>query len=851
MSHSEIIPRRDFLKLSATGAAALGAATVEAAVPASAPRRAPAARTRGRYRGEYTGDRLRRLAFPMGGMGAGMICLEGTGALSHFSLRHQPQVFNEPVTFAAVCVKGHAGQPNIARVLEGPVPDWKKFGQPGSGNGAAGASFGLPRFRTATFRARFPFGTVTLSDPAVPLRVELTGWSPFEPGDADNASLPVCALEYQFTNPTAQPLEVVFSWSAKNLMAVGGNPQGIKPAPGGFLLWAAAANEKAWEEGAFTATVSDPDVKVNHAWFRGGWWDGLTMAWRDVAEGRCFERPPVTEGGHPPGATLFVPFTLAPGASKTLAVRLAWYVGTTNIRIGKDAKDVPPVEGTYKPWYTSRFASIDEVTAYWREQYHRLRDATARFSECFHDSTLPAEVIEAVAANLTILKSPTVLRQADGRLWAWEGCGDNSGCCHGSCTHVWNYAQAIPHLFPALERTLRETEFGPSQDTRGHQTFRSALPIRPLEPDFHAAADGQLGGILKVYREWRISGDTSWLRSLWPKVRQSLDYCIRTWDPNHRGWLEEPHHNTYDIEFWGPDGMCTSFYLGALRAATLMGEALGDDVSTYAGLLAQGVHRLETELFNGEYFIQKIEWKNLKAADPTGVKSMVGNYSPEARALLEQEGPKYQYGAGCLADGVLGCWLALVCGVGHFADAAKVASHLRAVHRHNLKQDLSAHANPQRPSFACGAEGGLLLCTWPRGGQLSLPFVYSDEVWTGIEYQVASHLMLLGHVAEGLEIVRVCRARYDGRVRNPFNEYECGHWYARAMASYGLLQGLSGARYDAVEQVLYLSPRVAGDFRCFLATATGYGTVGVRRGKPFLEVRAGTIPVKAIRPEPA
>jgi hypothetical protein len=267
-------------------------------------------------------------------------------------------------------------------------------------------------------------------------------------------------------------------------------------------------------------------------------------------------------------------------------------------------------------------------------------------------------------------------------------------------------------------------------------------------------------------------------------------------------------------------------------------------------LLAQGVHRLETELFNGEYFIQKIEWKNLKAADPTEVKSMVGNYSPEARALLEQEGPKYQYGTGCLADGVLGCWLALVCGVGHFAEAAKVASHLRAVHRHNLKQDLTAHANPQRPSFACGAEGGLLLCTWPRGGQLSLPFVYSDEVWTGIEYQVASHLMLLGHVDEGLEIVRLCRARYDGRVRNPFNEYECGHWYARAMASYGLLQGLSGARYDAVEQVLYVTPRVAGDFRCFLATATGYGTVGVRRGKPFLEVCAGTIPVKAIRPEP-
>jgi len=440
-----------------------------------------------------------------------------------------------------------------------------------------------------------------------------------------------------------------------------------------------------------------------------------------------------------------------------------------------------------------------------------------------------------------------VLRQSDGRLWAWEGCSDNAGCCAGTCTHVWNYAQALPHLFPALERTLRETEFGPSQDERGHQTFRSAMPIRLVSHDFHAAADGQLGGIMKVHRDWRISGDTEWLRRLWPKVRQSLDYCIETWDPARKGWLEEPHHNTYDIEFWGPDGMCTSFYLGALQAAVRMGRGLGDDVGAYAALLEKGVRRMEQELFDGEYFIQKVEWKNLRAKSPIEMKSMVGNYSPEAIALMEKEGPKYQYGAGCLSDGVLGAWLALVCGAGQVLDAKKIASHLRAVHRHNLKRDLTAHANPQRPSYAAGAEGGLLLCTWPKGGELALPFVYSNEVWTGIEYQVASHLILMGLVAEGLEIVRVCRDRYDGRVRNPFNEYECGHWYARAMSSYALLQSLTGARYDAVEKVLHLCPAVKGDFRCFLSTATGYGTVGAKNGKPFVEVKSGRIEVREIK----
>ena len=850
------MPRRKFLEMSAATVGAVGGLGATSAPAAERPRGATVAEVRksgpagraGRrsYNAEYAGERLNRVAFPMGGLGAGMICLEGSGALSHVSLRNKPEVFHEPCVFAALSVKGKSP---VARVLEGPVPGWKLFGAPGTGNGAGGASFGLPRCAQATFKTKFPFSTVSLSDPALPLDIELTGWSPFDPGDADNSSLPVAALEYRFTNATRRNIEAVFSFNAKNFMPISGNPQAVRATPGGFVLWGGPGRDKPWEEGALSVTVSEPAVKVNHAWFRGGWFDGLTMAWKDVAEGACYDRPPVTEGASSPGATLFVPFQLAPGQSKTIVVRLVWYCGQTNLRIGKDPKDAgaAAVAGPYRPWYAERFADLAAVSQYWREQCDDLRRKAQLFSDCFYSSTLPPEVLEAVAANLTILKSPTVLRQADGRLWAWEGCSDNSGCCHGSCTHVWNYAQAIPHLFPGLERTLRETEFGPSQSEIGHQSFRSSLPIRLVEHDFHAAADGQFGGIMKVYREWRISGDTEWLRRLWPKVKQSLDYCITTWDPAHKGWTEEPHHNTYDIEFWGPDGMCTSFYLGALQAAIKMGQALGDAVPLYAELLAKGTGKTESELFNGEYFIQRIEWKNLKAKNPLEVKSFGGNYSPEAIALMEKEGPKYQYGAGCLSDGVLGSWLAWVCGVGQVLDERKVASHLKSVHRYNLKTDLSDFANPQRPSYACGAEGGVLLCTWPKGGELALPFVYSNEVWTGIEYQVAAHLMRLGLVREGLEVVRVCRDRYDGRIRNPFNEYECGHWYARAMSSYALLQGLAGARYDAVDRVLYLEPRLKGDFQCFLATASGYGLVGVKKGQPFYQPVKGMLQVREIK----
>lgn len=799
------------------------------------------------FNSEYSGEFLNHVAFPLGGIGAGMLCLEGTGALSHVSLRNRPELFNEPCVFAAVSIKGKR---DLARVLEGPVPGRKLFGPPGTANGAGGTTYGLPRFAAATFKTRFPFGIITLSDRQMPLQVTLTGWSPFEPGDPDNSSLPVAGLEYHFTNRSRNSVEAVFSFNAKNFLAAGNDPQAVRPIEGGFILWNGGPKERPWEESAFSATVSERDAKVNHAWFRGGWWDPLTMAWKDVADSACYEHAPVTDGGPSPGATLFVPIQLAPGASRTIKLRLAWFSGQTNLHIGRDPSGNAgnsSAPENFRPWYAGRFTDINSVSFYWNDHYDELRKNSSRFSDCFYDSTLPPEVIEAVAANLTIIKSPTVLRQTDGKLWSWEGCSDNSGCCHGSCTHVWNYAQAIPHLFPSLERSLRETEFGPSQDGRGHQQFRSSLPIRPVEHDFHAAADGQLGGIMKVFREWRISGDTEWLRGLWPKVKRSLDYCIETWDPSHKGWVEEPHHNTYDIEFWGPDGMCTSFYLGALKSAVSMGKALNDDVPLYSELLTRGLQKAESELFNGEYFFQRIEWKNLRAQNPMENKSMVGSYSPEARAIFEKEGPKYQYGNGCLADGVLGSWLALVCGAGHVLDSQKVASHLKSVYRYNFKQDLSDYANPQRPTYACGDEGGVLLCTWPKGGELSLPFVYSNEVWTGIEYHVACHLMRMGMVREGLEVARTARARYDGRTRNPFDEYECGHWYARAMSSYALLFGLSGARYDAVEKVLHLDPAIKGDFRCFLSTATGYGTVGVHRGKPFYESKSGELEIKEIR----
>lgn len=814
------------------------------------------------YNGLYTGENLNRVAFPMGGLGAGMICMEGSGALSHVSIRNKPDVFNEPGIFAAVAVKGIV---NGAKVLEGSVPDWKKFGRSNAANGSTGATIGLPRFRNASFLTRFPFGDLDISDDDLPLKVKVSGWSPFIPTDDDNSSLPVAALEYHFTNTGSASIDGIFTFNAKNFLEIEHGKNSIAPTQNGFILTEEGTKEKPFRTDLAFFTDDDSTV-VDHCWFRGGWWDPLSMAWNTIKNLEIKSVAPVETNA--PGASLFVPFSLESGKTKTIRLMMAWFSPESELTFGEMGtrkENYDPTRGccnspsdisldkydkdfngkTYKPLYSSRFSNINDVISYWRQQYTELKRKSTLFKDAFYSSTLPPEVIEAVASNLTILKSPTLLRQFDGRLWNWEGCSDDEGCCHGSCTHVWNYAQAIPHLFPALERSLRGTEFCESQDVAGHQNFRSTLPIQPAQHDFHAAADGQLGGIMKVYREWRISGDNEWLRKIYPMVRISMDYCIHTWDPREKGVIEEPHHNTYDIEFWGPDGMHTSFYIGALNAITKMGEFLNDDVSRYKKLAALGKKMIETELYDGEFFIQKIQFEGLNAKDPTKEKSYGGEYSEEAKALLVKEGPKYQYGKGCLSDGVLGAWIARMCGLENPIDAAKIKSHLLAVHKYNLKENLSEHANPQRPSYALGNEGGLLLCSWPKGGKLSLPFVYSDEVWTGIEHQVASHLMMMGQVKEGLDIVRVSRNRYDGRIRNPFNEYECGHWYARALSSYGYLQALTGIRYDAVDHKLFVDSRI-GDFTCFLSSESGFGTVSLKAGKVSVNVVYGQIAINSV-----
>ena len=284
-----------------------------------------------KYNGVYSGEYLNHVAFPLGGIGAGMICIEGTGALSHVSVRNRPEIFNEPTVFSAICIKGK--KENIVKVLEGPVPKWKYFGCPNTGRGSRGKTYGLPRFSNVNFLARFPFAIINLDDPKMPLKVEITAWSPFTPPEANDSSLPVAALEYRFVNTTDKPVEAVYSFSAKNFMSTGDGNDMVLKIENGFILSQAANKGKSWEQGALAAFVDGNDAKVNCAWLRSGYFDVLTTTWKDISEGACIEKPPITEGKPSFGGSIFVPIKLAARGEKIIRLMLCWYVPKTDLRL--------------------------------------------------------------------------------------------------------------------------------------------------------------------------------------------------------------------------------------------------------------------------------------------------------------------------------------------------------------------------------------------------------------------------------------------------------------------------------------------------------------------------------------
>ena len=806
----------------------------------------------------FSGRRLGEIAFPLGGIGTGTVSLGGRGDLRDWEIFNRPNKGRTlPFTFVALWARRQAEAP-IVRVVEAPLQPPFRGAQGYPREGAQG----LPRFRGATFRGAYPFAQIAFDDETVPVGVELEAFNPMIPLEVDDSSLPVAILRYRLTNRGTAPIDVALAFSILNPIGYDGrSPLGGNRFAGfgqnitrlrrdspivGLELTSRKYEEDNIRFGSMALVTTHADVTARAAWEPGAWWDSFQKWFDEYAAGGGFadghEAGPTDEGVSQ-YATLAPRATLAPGATQGFEFLLAWHFPLRENYWNRE----PEVRGQkLRNDYGVRFASAWDVARHTAVNLGRLENGTRTFRRALEESTLPGPVLDAASSQMSIIRSNTCMLLEGKRFFAFEGTNDDAGCCPMNCTHVWNYEQALAHLYPSLERSMRVTDFTDNLRPDGSMAFRTLVPTGRALWKFKPAADGQMGCVLKLYREWQMSGDEAFLRSLWPAAKRALEFAWVFWDADRDGVMEGEQHNTYDIEFYGPNTMMGTLYLGALVAGERMAHALGEAESAaeYRRVFESGRQKLDAQLWGAGYYVQRVP-------EPGQVKVQeVGGQEAWYASAVDRGALKYQYGEGCLSDQLLGQWFAAVVNLGHVLPADHVREALGSIYRHNFRHEFFGHPNTQR-LYALNDEKGLVLCSWPQGKRPALPFVYSDEVWTGIEYQVASHLIYEGLVLEGLAITKAVRDRYDGERRNPWNEVECGSHYARALASWALLTAASGYEWSAPERRLAFAPRIAPeDFRTFFTTGLGWGSFAQRVQRTgataTLELLFGTLELKSL-----
>lgn len=793
---------------------------------------------------QFTGNQLSEIAFPLGGIGTGCISLGGRGQLQDWEIFNHPgKGFNLPFSFFAIWAQAGNHSP-VAKILERKLlpPYSGGFGTPQQ------QMTGVARLDEATFCGEYPFAWIDFQDAALPVSVSLEAWNPFIPLNETDSSLPVAIFNWQLTNPGKKTVAVSIAACLFNPIGTDGhkltpemlgqNTSEFREAAGfcGVYFSSARLTPADINNGTMALATPFPDYDVQTCWYRGGWWDNAQIFWDDfAADGRVNS---CTETANSPDnksdvSDLVLHTRLAPGESITLPFFLAWHFPLRENYWNSESA----VKGKkMRNFVATQFKDAWAALEYTAENLDRLETQSRQWHQAFYQSTLPDFVLDAAGSQASILRTNTCFRLDDGSFFAFEGQADERGCCPLNCTHVWNYEQTLAHLFPRLERSMRETDFLHNLHPDNSMAFRTLVPLCDTLWDYKPAADGQMGCILKAYREWKFSGDSAWLRKLWPQIKQALEYAWTQpngWDADQDGVMEGEQHNTYDIEFYGPNTMMGTLYLGALKAAAEMAQALGEaeTAALYHEIFESGRQEYDERVWNGGYYFQKVSVpagleipKHLKSPSPITCDCKSTPSGRETALSADSRQPKYQYGSGCLSDQLLGQWFAHVVGLGYLLDPAHIKTAMWSIFENNWRTKIGEFSNVQRV-YALNDESGLLLCSWPHGNRPALPFVYSDEVWTGIEYQVAAHLIYEGWITEGLKIVAGLRNRYDGARRNPWNEVECGHHYARALASWSLVLALSGFQYDGVVRRLEFAPKWHPEkFQSFWSTGQAWGT---------------------------
>lgn len=491
---------------------------------------------------------------------------------------------------------------------------------------------------------------------------------------------------------------------------------------------------------------------------------------------------------------------IAPGETKDITFLLTWYFPNRPMQYGEGGNwnmaiptEGPAIGNMYANWYDN---SMD-VASWLHINIDRLTKSTFNFHDTYYNnSSLPYWLIQRIMMPVSTLATETCQWWANDKFWAWEGVGS----CVGTCTHVWNYEHALARLFPELERNIREkTDYATSFQADGGILSRNGWG--------GILIDGHAGGILKAYREHLISKDDLFLSRNWDKIKKATEFIIKE-DGNADGIIEKEQANTYDIAFFGANTYVGGLYLAALKASSKMALLMKDTVFSKHcdSIFNSGSNKSVEKLWNGEYFVQDVD-------------------------LTKH--PLSQYAGGCLSDQMFGQTWAHLVNLGYIYPEQNVKTTLQSVWKYNWAPDVNVQNSKHKPEriYASPGEPGLLVATWPKSKHMGEDGVrYRDEVWTGIEYQVATNMIYDGMIEEGLSIVKGIHDRYRPEKHNPWNEIECGDHYARALASWGVLLALEDFNYDGPAKSIAFTPKVQQDnFKSFFTAAEGWGNIAQKR----------------------
>lgn len=787
----------------------------------------------------YTGKNLKEISFPLGGIGTGSIGLAGNGRFLSWEIFGRPDKKSiNGYTHFAVRAEYPDGRA-VTKILNSDL-ETDLAGHTGA---KSQTMCGFPHFSECEFRGEFPFAFLTFSDEDFPAVIHMTAFSPFIPLDADNSTIPAGLFEITAENKTNEELKITFFASLGNPYEASLNKAFRLEVVSGIKLINADKDENEIGYGDLTLATPDPAVLQTY-WYRGAWMDGLATYQREIfKEGKLKERDYDC-----PGKKDMCSVSVTKSAEKhenaTARFSISWNTPNAynywNPVRDEDGKDV-----TWKNYYAVLFKDSAASAKYAIEKWDELYGRTMKFHDALFSSTLDSAVIDAVSSNLSVLRTATVLRLEDGSFYGWEGCYDNFGSCEGTCSHVWNYAYAICFLFPELERSIRDLEFKYSTDEDGRMSFRMGLPLGRDYMTPHACVDGQMGAVIKTLREWKICGDGEWLKKTYPSVKKVIDYATSDknfdeWDRDGDGVLEGRQHHTLDMELFGPSSWLEGFYIAALCAGAEMAEYLGDldGASRWRSLAEKGRKWTEENLFNGEYYIQKIDISDKSTAEHFDA---LGYWNEEAKQL------KYQIGSGCEIDQMVAQWHASLCGIEDVFDKEHRMTALGSMMKYIFKDSMRDFINPWRV-FALGDESAAVMCEYPENAEKPvIPVPYCEEAMTGFEYAFAGLLAQNGMIDEALKVVKAVRARYDGEKRNPWDEIECGHNYARTMASFALLPIFSGFTFDMPKNRIGFDPIInKNSFRCPFSLDGGWGEVEFSDSKMTLKLHEGSLSLKEL-----